>query len=236
MVCVPQFWVLLFCGSLALAAATKCDDLTPAGGGTGYQKRDNGDRCEGKFEGDRSFRGVILAGFSRGPIAFQPGVSKALTLQWRSKEAVHLRVSSVKKDFFYRMDSDRSTGDSSYRWKLELLAQLEAGSDDVALTAFSGPAGKEIYYPVSSEDSSSGTLRFTFLTTAKDTESLEFSGCNQPEAGPGLAQPIRKPGPFERTERVEFELPARNGRFCLQVVARYSGGGAQTDTFVLQVQ
>jgi hypothetical protein len=237
---LPQACVLGLCGYVALVVAAgdtskPCDDLTPSPGGSGYRLRDGGDRCEGLFEGNRSFSSVILVGLTAGLLPFQPGMGKSLELHWRSREAVHLRASSVTKEFFYRMDSDRPARDSSYRWKLELLAQLGRSADDIALAAFSGPVGNHIYYPLTGKDGTDGKLRFTFLTTALTTESLEFSGCNESGGQPALKQIVRKPGPFERSQMVPLEFPARAGRWCLKAVARYSGGGSQSDNIVFQV-
>jgi hypothetical protein len=117
---------------------------------TSYRLR--GDRCEGLYIRNVS-QETYLASFTESFEQFDISGAKSLKLQWTapSEGPVQLRANSLRQRFYYRMDSHRPVGNTSYQWSTDVLALLGVGKKDLGVVAWMPNlvAGKDVYLPIS---------------------------------------------------------------------------------------
>jgi hypothetical protein len=124
----------------------------------GYHLR--GDRCEGIYHQSVSSLVLSLASFTTGPPNYDLNGLKSLTLEWtRPAEfdgAVRLRVRTLAKDLYYRMDTIRPSPETVYEWPVEVLKAQDIGADEISLLGWVettvGNVDRRIYLPVSMKD------------------------------------------------------------------------------------
>ena len=100
-----------------------------------YRSRD--DRCEGLFVRQVSGR-VRVTSLHFTPKAFPAGVGDTVQLSWhvsRSRQT-HVRAVSLKPKLYYRMDTLRPSGVTSYGWPTDLLERVGLSAQDVGLLSW----------------------------------------------------------------------------------------------------
>lgn len=144
-------------GCLTASAASldgSCDPgLRPAGGGEiGYTNR--GDRCEGLYAQDVSGGVLDIVSLTEQFHDHTFGRENVLLLEWppAGNVPVRVRASSLKRRLYYRMDSLRPSGASSFNWPTEILSRLELSRSQIGLLAWAeSPPGTNrhpIYLPI----------------------------------------------------------------------------------------
>lgn len=136
-------------------ASPHCDplvDVQNTGPGT-YKER--GDRCEGVYVQKVSGgTGLRIASLTDAFPNFKFAAGDSLHLAWNpdGQSAVRLRAVSMGFRQYYRMDSVRPAGSSSWVWPAEVLALHGLSSRDVGLVALMrrpfNDGERDVYVPV----------------------------------------------------------------------------------------
>lgn len=155
-------WVLI--GSLLLpltaqAQATNvtnpCDPrlMPQAADPLAYGRR--GERCEGLYLNEVAGTGglsiVAFTSVSR-PFAIKAG--EPIRLEWSAPpaSAVALRAVSLRPDMYYRMDSSRPAGSTSFDWPSDVVTRLKLKSDELGLVAWTpsklADRSEDVYIPL----------------------------------------------------------------------------------------
>lgn len=137
------------CCTLGLAEAARADpNYCDAGLRVSQQDqrsyRMRGDRCEGLYEGQRS--ADVLALVSFGDIAASWPARQKLTLRWDGAQPTTLRVVSLRRNTFYRMDTRGQQG--SFNWDLSFARAISISGGDVGYLAWylAGQAPAHLVY------------------------------------------------------------------------------------------
>jgi hypothetical protein len=136
-------------------SSSHCDplvDVQNTGPGT-YKER--GDRCEGEYEQKVSGgTGLRIASLTDAYPDFKFAPGDKLHLAWTAdgNEMVRLRAISLRFRHYYRMDSARPAGSSSWVWPAEVLEQHAMASREIGLTGVTRHAfsdgERDVYVPV----------------------------------------------------------------------------------------
>lgn len=102
-----------------------CDPVVPRNDGSiGYHQR--ADRCEGVYKREVASFGVQLVSFTAAsPLddICMPG--QPIHLTWptpqgaAASQPIHLQVESLRRQLYYRLDTDRPPGSTSWEWPIE---------------------------------------------------------------------------------------------------------------------
>ncbi len=149
--------VLLCFASFAeptFAQETHCDPgLRQTGDSYGYRLR--GDRCEGIYISEVGGTILQVVSLTESVEDFDPATNKDLLLQWTApgNAGPRLRAYGLRHRLYYRMDSLRPAGSTSYAWPPNLLASFNLKKHELGLVAWvSQPVGninRDVYLPIS---------------------------------------------------------------------------------------
>jgi hypothetical protein len=146
----------------------------------GYYQR--GDRCEGLYIKEVGGSSAIsLVSLTRSFEDYDLTSGKDLLLQWKSPaqaEAVHVRAVGLRQRLYYRMDTMRPGGATSYLWKTGVLAGLTLKRKDLGVTAWIplqvGSEKRDVYLPLEvgqgANASTSGGYEVTLLPSSELNE------------------------------------------------------------------
>ncbi len=142
-------------------AQEPCDPrlVRPPGEPFGYGLR--GDRCEGLYVREVAGSGGLLVAsftepfehFDFGP-GGSPGPGGSLHLEWTAPRnaEVRLRGFSLRRKLYYRMDTIRPPGTTTYVWSADVLASLKMRSQELAIVGWTSQAlggrTQEVYVPL----------------------------------------------------------------------------------------
>jgi hypothetical protein len=143
---------LLF--ALVTAQENHCDrDLNaPAGHPYGYRLR--GDRCEGIYVQEINCTTLRIASLIESFEDYDPASGKDLLVQWPAfgHRDIRLRTQSLKRRLYYRMDTVRPPGSTSYTWPSHLLAALKISKRDLGIMGWTryavGNTEQSVYVPL----------------------------------------------------------------------------------------
>jgi hypothetical protein len=119
------------------------DDETPLG------YRDRGDRCEGLYVQPVSSSVLQIASFARS--ISMPATAGRVPIRWRPPVAsrASIRVVDLRRRLYYRMDTTRPAGATSFDWDLEVVSPLRLGSDELGVLVWSnrriGPSLEKVH-------------------------------------------------------------------------------------------
>ncbi len=179
---------LLLCLTLAAvelprelpAQEAPCDpDLNqPAGEPHGYHLR--GDRCEGLYIKEVAGSSTLLvASLTESFEDFDPTSGKDLHLEWAAlgNSRVWLRGYSLRRRLYYRMDSIRPAGSTSYTWPSGLLATLQISRKDLGIIAWTSypvrSEKREVYLPLRITQQQSQTRSNSYQILVRPSVDLE---------------------------------------------------------------
>jgi hypothetical protein len=133
LLCVLSLELLLF--ALVTAQENHCDrDLNaPAGHPYGYRLR--GDRCEGIYVQEVNCTTLRVASLIESFEDYDPASGKDLLVQWPAfgHSDIRLRTQSLKRRLYYRMDTVRPPGSTSYTWPSHFLAALKISKRELGI-------------------------------------------------------------------------------------------------------
>lgn len=114
-----------------------------------------GDRCEGiylqKVAGTGGFSVVAFVAGGQVPDIV---AGKPVELQWQSglDTPVFLRAVSLRRNFYYRMDSQRAAKTTQFKWPTDVLNQLKLKIGEVGIVAWKenrmGDKDQDVYLPI----------------------------------------------------------------------------------------
>ena len=141
-------FVLVADGGMALAADADrpCASLPPEHGPLGFQRRSDGDRCEGFFRSNVSGESLSVAFLMSGLL---PESSFVEVTGAGPDREINVRAVALPLGTYYRMDAVISPG-KPLRWPLSevVTASGSLKSTDLGLYGWFGDAGRPTYVPV----------------------------------------------------------------------------------------
>lgn len=147
--------LLLTSSSKAIfAQGNHCDPELPQITADSYGYRLRGDRCEGIYIRRVGVSSLQVGSLTESVEDFDPATNKNLLVQWAApaNASVHLRAYGLRHRLYYRMDSLRPAGNTSYEWSPNLLAAFNVRKRELGLVAWvSQPVdgqSREVYLPV----------------------------------------------------------------------------------------
>jgi hypothetical protein len=162
---------LLCLGSSAVVQSPPCDPALPRNDRetTGYRQRS--DRCEGIYKRDVASFGVQLVSFAAVPriedicVPGQPVHLIWARAQTSSGTPIHVQVESLRRQLYYRMDTDRPPQSTSYEWPTEprCSSEVRLRTPELAVLARTqssvGPKPVDVLLPVNFSTSLSADVR-----------------------------------------------------------------------------
>jgi hypothetical protein len=152
------FFFVLVCegllADLASGQGSYCDPSLSQSADNPYGYRLRGDRCEGIYIKEVSTT-ILIASFTESFEDYDLNSGKALQVEWHKasgNESVRLRSRGLRRRLYYRMDTVRPPGSTSYTWPLDILAALNLQRKDigvVGLTRYAvGESERDVYIPL----------------------------------------------------------------------------------------
>jgi hypothetical protein len=140
--------------SPAAAQAGSCDPGLESNLADALRYRLRGDRCEGLYVEDVANTALSVVSLTESYEDYDPVGGGDLVLQWtpQSPLALRLRAQGLRPRLYYRMDSVRPPGTTSYRWPPDMLATLHARKDDIGVMGWMrqrvGEVERDVYVPL----------------------------------------------------------------------------------------
>ena len=128
------------------------DLLQPKENPLGYRMR--GDRCEGSYIEQVASTPLSVASLTRVFEEYDLGSDQDLKIEWPplGDDAIHLRAYGIYWRLYYRMDSLRSKGATSYIWPIGILSALNVPKPRVGVIGWThlkvGESTRKIYLPL----------------------------------------------------------------------------------------
>ena len=225
------------------AQGNHCDPgLHQTGDSYGYRLR--GDRCEGVYIREVGGTMLQVVSLTESVEDFNPAANKNLLVQWMAPGItnIRLRAYGLRHRLYYRMDSFRPAGSTSYEWSPSLLAALGLKKHELGLVAWVPQPidnkTRDVYLPV----------RLTQQGPASRSRRYDLAllpGVELAEVFVSLA-PLRsdgKPGvyikknealnwgyyPAERSITIGIPQLRASGIYFLEIGATLRGGGSATE-------
>jgi hypothetical protein len=209
----PIFFVLIAGAGMALAAGAdpSCPNLPPDHGPLGFQRRTNGDRCEGFFKSNVSGEALTVAFLMSGRL---PDSGSVEVSGAGPKREINVRAVALPLGTYYRMDAV-ITPEKPLRWPLSEVvnASRSLKNADLGLYGWFGDPGRPIYVPVRAmvpgePPASAGAqavrlgvranVRLAVLTYSFADESCRFRGTDwkrlSANVGSGAVRTLELPG------------------------------------------
>jgi hypothetical protein len=132
-----------------------CDSqlVPPVGDPNAYRVR--GDRCEGIYIKEvAGSANLLIASFTEAFENYNAASGTDLIIDWKAPDGgdVRLRAYALRRRLYYRMDTLRPTGSTSYVWPPSLLAALNIAKRDLGVVGWlSYPLGntkREVFVPL----------------------------------------------------------------------------------------
>lgn len=138
--------------SPALAQAEHCDPgLDQLPGALGYRLHE--DRCEGLYVQEVGSSDLVVLSFTEAFEDFDAQDGQDLRVEWEApgEEPVRLRAQGMGKRY-YRMDTSRPAGTTSYLWPSDVLAGLQLTRQEIGVAGWThaqvGGIERQVYVPL----------------------------------------------------------------------------------------
>jgi len=242
---VLSFLLLFQFGQLlpVYAAESPCDPNLPRKSGDqfGYQPR--GDRCEGIYIFKPSSLILFIASFTESFEDYNLKSGEDLIVEWSvpKDQKVHLRAQGLKPRLYYRMDTVRNPGSTSYHWPIDILRALSIPRGDIGVVAWArysmDGVGQDVYLPLQIGQKQravqSGSYRVVLWPGNELTEVFVSLATVKADGSPGN---FIKDGealnygyyPAERGIEFEIPKPEKPGIYYLEIGATLRSGGVVT--------
>jgi hypothetical protein len=141
------FVLLASVGTPVVARAdSSCSDLSPDHGALGFQRRTNGDRCEGFFKSNVAGEALTLAFLMSGQL---PASADVEVRGAGPDREINVRAVALPLGTYYRMDAIVTTT-KPLRWPLSEVVQASKSlkNTDLGLYGWFGDPGRPTYVPV----------------------------------------------------------------------------------------
>jgi hypothetical protein len=229
--------------SLSAQSTTEghCDPLLHPSRDDPYGYRLREDRCEGIYILEVGNTTLLVASLIESFEDFAPSASQNLRVEWPAlgDTSVRLRAQTFRHKLYYRMDSLRPAGNTTYIWSPNLLAALNLKKSElgvVARTQFKvGKTKRDVYLPLrikqQSKTSEGGNYQLVLLPGKELTEVYLNLAVVKPDGS--LGNFLKKDqalgyGYYPAKRKITIILPElkTTGIYYLGISATLSGGGS----------
>lgn len=209
----------------------------------GYRLR--GDRCEGIYIKEVAGEALRVVSLTESVEDFDPATGKNLLVEWTTpgNVAVRLRAYALRQRLYYRMDTLRPAGSTTYDWPSNLLATFNLGRNEVGIVAWTtywaGNTNHEVYIPLRIRQQAatipSRSYQLVLLPSVELAEvfiSLAPAGRDwNPGAFIMKDQPL-KPGYYPAGLGITINIPKPKtpGVYYLEIGATLRANGSSTAT------
>jgi len=147
----------LFGGPLAVSQLDPCDPylLQPKENPLGYRLRgEQGDRCEGQYIEQVASTALSVASLTKTFEKYNLNSDRPLHIQWPKlgEQDIRLRAHGIKWKLYYRMDTVRSAGTTTFQWPIGILSALHIQKNSVGIVGWTyekvGDTTQKIYLPL----------------------------------------------------------------------------------------
>ena len=232
--------------SLPIAASAQeshCDsNLSPlVGDPLGYRLR--GDRCEGRYIKEMASTTLLIASLTSFFEDYDLSSGEDLMVKWVAPDdaGIWLRAQGLKRRLYYRMDTMRPPGSTSYTWSTNILAAMNIPRQALGIVGWTrysvGETKRDVYVPLQ-------IIQQGNPIRSHNYQVVVLPGCELKEVYISLA-PVSMdghPGVFLRSEEVlgYGYYPANHGIpisisdleaagvYYLEIGATLTGGGSST--------
>lgn len=234
------------------SAQSHCDPSLAPSTNHPYKYIDRGDRCEGVYIQSVGSTTLKLLSFTSVFGALNPQAGQPLLIEWSAPPGapeVQLRALSMRRHFFYRMDTRVRSGGPRYRWPTDLLSAVKLGRTEVGLVGWTRQvvrgAEQEVLLPLAASQVGEPTPTGPYtLLVQPATELSDLFLTVTRLAADGSAerpvQPIRSLAygyyPADNPIEIPVDVPAESGLYAVQLGAKLRSGGASTLRFVFYAQ
>ena len=228
--------IVLLCaspGPFVAAQSTSCDpNLKQEAQPQGYRQR--GDRCEGYFIQPVAGGRLDIQSFAQARRIDVAGKSE-LTLGWPAfgSETVQVRAYSLSPKEYYRMDTVRPSGQTSYTWPVAIPASRNLAIGLMSWTkALVGSSRETVYLPVSVAGASSATYTITLIPSVTAEQVYVTIGAVNADGSRGRVLRSREPlnlGYYPAFRSIAVNLPALPaGLYRADFAASWENGSSAT--------
>ncbi len=242
----PALSLGLLCHAASLprplpAPQSPCEPDLNRTGDDPYGYRLRGDRCEGIYIRDVASTTLVVASLTESFENFNPASGRNLVMEWSApgNADVHLRAGALRRKFYYRMDTIRPAGSTSYTWPPSLLATFDLGRNELGIVAWTsypvGNTNRNVYVPLRIGQQAAAAQSSSYqLTLMAGAELSEVYLSMAPVSSGG------RPGPFiqrdqalgygyypaERSININIPKPKARGLYYLEIGATLRAGGS----------
>jgi hypothetical protein len=206
----------------------------------GYRLR--GDRCEGRYIQEVGSTILFPVSLTKFFEDYDLNSGEDLIVEWTvlTDQTVHLRAQSLKYRCYYRMDTIRPPGDTSYRWPTGILAALEMLRKNVGVVGWTsypvGGTDQDVYLPLQIGQEGNASQSRTYRVVLWPGRELAevFISLAPVKADGSLGTFIKKGEPLEygyypAEQGIEFEISDLEtaGVYYLKISTTLSEGGSE---------
>lgn len=211
----------------------------------GYRLR--GDRCEGLYARDVAGGAtLLLASLTERFDDFERTRDEPLRIAWTmpGQPSVRLRSYSLKRKVYFRMDTERSSGDSTYDWPANILRNLGMSRADIGVVGWAsfpvGTVRRDVYVPlrISRGEAAATTrlLQLVILPSAELTEVFVSVALVSPDGATTVSlerdRALRHGFyPADRGVRIALPMVKTSGTYLVEIGATLRAGGSATTRF-----
>jgi hypothetical protein len=221
-----------------------CDPLLRPSRDDPYGYRLREDRCEGIYIREVAGTTLLVASLIESFEDFNPSASQNLQVEWPAlgDANIRLRAQAFRHRLYYRMDSLRPAGNTTYTWSPNLLAAFNLKKGElgvVARTHFKvGATERDVYLPPrikqQSKTSEGGNYQLVLLPGTEMTEVYLNLAAVKPDGSLGTF--LKKDqalgyGYYPAERKITIILPElkTTGIYYLGISAALSGGGSHEE-------
>jgi hypothetical protein len=232
---------LFVCAAVAAqkGSSSHCDPLVDVQGQGPHTYKDRGDRCEGEYQQKVSGgTGIRLAALTDTvpEFKFAPGDKAHLAWTTEGNTSVRLRATSLRSRHYYRMDSTRPAGSSTWVWPADILGQYALTSREIAIVAVTtrkfADGERDVYVPVRMAKNADPPTDKLYTLVASPVETLRQLFITITPLGPDGTreaaiiedQDVRQaPYPAYRGIRVPIPALPRHGYYVVELAGLTDG-------------
>ena len=228
--------------------ASYCDPLLEKDDQNPLSYRLRGERCEGLYVEQVASTSLVVASLTASFQEFDAAETEALKIIWPTvgDAPTRLRAKGVKWKLYYRMDTVRPAGVSSFTWPTAMLGALDISKQDIGVVGWTtirlGEAEHNVYLPLHISQSRGARradrYRLVILPGIQLSEvfvslaTLDIAGNTQTFLQDG--EPLRY-GFYPPYRPIDIHLPQLKdpGVYYVEIGATLQSGGSTTLSFLL---
>jgi hypothetical protein len=135
--------------------AEECDPHLLVRSTNPYGYRLRGDRCEGLYVEEVGGAPLLIASWTESFLDYGLHSKQPLQIEWEAPHGtgdIRLRAQGLRRRLYYRMDTVRPSGSSSFAWPSDLLAGIGIPKRDVGVVGVTqvpvSATQREVYLPL----------------------------------------------------------------------------------------